>query len=290
MNVKKGVILCGGLGTRFLPATKSLPKEMLPVVDTPVLQFIAEEMVLSGIDKICIVVSPGKEDIERHFTKNDMLCRRLEAGGKTAELETVKSIGSGAEFTFVTQYEPKGMADALMLARKFVGDDAFVLSTGDDLVYADVPVSKQMIDAFDGNCDAVIGGQYVPDDKVSLYGIAATGGTVGGNERTLRCNHIVEKPAKADAPSNYAALGRYVLNSAIFDKISQIQPDKKGEFQVTDALKLLCNDGRAYFYNFEGKRYDMGSKAGAVIASIEYALRHSETKDEVFAYLKGLNK
>lgn len=288
MKVEKGVILCGGLGTRFLPVTKSLPKEMLPVVDTPVLQYIAEEMAASGIDKICIVVSPGKEDIERHFTQNELLESRLAAGGKTKELGCVRSIAKGVSFTFVTQYEPKGMAHALLCAKDFVAGDPFVLSTGDDLVAADVPVSKQLISAFDGGCAAVIGGQYVSDDKVPLYGIAKTGKAVSADGRAFECLTLIEKPKKEDAPSNYAALGRYVLSAAIFDKIDLITPDKKGEFQVTDALKLLCHDGKARYYDFTGKRYDMGSKAGAVIASIEYARKNPETADEINEYLKNL--
>lgn len=288
MTVNKGVILCGGLGTRFLPATKSLPKEMLPVVDTPVLQHIAEEMAASGVTRICIVVSPGKEDIIRHFTENKLLAKRLADSGKTSELETLNSIARGVDFTFVTQHEPKGMAHALLCAKDFVGADPFVLSTGDDLVYAQQPVSSQLISAFTGDVAAVIGGQLVADDKVCLYGIAETGEALGASGRAFKCRSIVEKPKLEDAPSRYAALGRYVLSAEIFDKISQITPDKKGELQVTDALKLLCAEGKGCFYNFEGKRYDMGNKAGAVIASIEYALRNPETKDEIEEYLKGV--
>lgn len=291
MTVNKGVILCGGLGTRFLPATKSLPKEMLPVVDTPVLQYIAEEMAASGVTRICIVVSPGKEDIIRHFTENKLLADRLASGGKQRELEILKSIARGVDFTFVTQTEPKGMAHALLQAKDFVGGDPFVLSTGDDLVYASVPVSKQLISAFNVGVSAVIGGQSVADDKVCLYGIADTyGDAVDLGGKAFMCRSIVEKPRLADAPSNFAALGRYVLSAEIFEKISEISPDKRGELQVTDALKLLCGEGKACFYNFEGTRYDMGSKSGAVIAAIEYALRNPETKAEVEAYLKGLAK
>lgn len=288
MKINKGVILCGGMGTRFLPATKALPKEMLPVVDTPVLQYIADEMTKSGITRICIVVSPGKEDIVRHFTQNGLLISRLKAQNKQHELDEVESIGGGAEYTFVMQSEPRGMADALLRTESFVDGDPFVLSTGDDLVYSDVPVSKQLMGALDDGVDVVIGGQRVTADKVPLYGIAAVGESRKTDSRALICRDIVEKPALADAPSDYAALGRYVMTSAIFEKITHITPDKKGELQVTDALKLLCREGRGCFYEFEGRRYDMGSKSGAVEATIDYALRSDETRDAITAYIKGL--
>lgn len=285
--VKKGVILCGGMGTRFLPITKSLPKEMLPVVDTPVLEYIVKEMIESGITEICFVISKGKEDIIRHFSKNIALECNLSHAGKTKELQLLNSIGSGAEFTFVYQDEPKGMAHALLCAEDFTEGQPFVLSTGDDLVYSNTPVTSQLISALVSGVDAVIGGQEVADDAVHMYGIANTQ-IIPFVKNAYMCSGIVEKPKKEDAPSNFAALGRYVLTNAIFEKISKIEPDKKGELQVTDALNLLCLEGRACFYNFEGKRYDMGNKAGAVIANIEYALKLDETKEQIKAYLSSL--
>ncbi len=287
--VRKGVILCGGQGTRFLPATKALPKEMLPVVDTPVLQYIVDEMIDSGITDICIVISPGKEEIIRYFSPKGKLEKTLRKKGDEKGIAALRRINKGAKFLFAVQKLPKGMADALLKAREFIGDDPFVLSTGDDLVKADVPVSKQLIDAFDLGCDAVIGGQMVPEDKIHMYGSALLGDNLFGNERAFECKKLVEKPkSKEEAPSLFAALGRYVLSPVIFDKIAQIKPDKKGELQVTDALGLMCEDGKVCAYNFEGYRYDMGSKAGSVQATISFALNHPDTKEETIEFLKNL--
>lgn len=287
--VRKGVILCGGQGTRFLPATKALPKEMLPVVDTPVLQYIVDEMIDSGISDICIVISPGKEEIVRYFSPKGKLEKTLRKKGDERGIAALHSINKGARFIFAVQKYPKGMADALLKAREFIGNEPFVLSTGDDLVRADVPVSAQLIEAFDNGCDAVIGGQMVAPDKIHLYGSAELGGHMFGDERAYECRRLVEKPKSAeDAPSLFAALGRYVLGPRIFDKIGMITPDKKGELQITDALGLMCGDGRVCAYDFEGYRYDMGSKAGAVQATISFALRHPETKDETLAFLRSL--
>ena len=180
--VRKGVILCGGQGTRFLPATKALPKEMLPVVDTPVLQYIVDEMIDSGISDICIVISPGKEEIVRYFSPKGKLEKTLRKKGDERGIAALHSINKGARFIFAVQKYPKGMADALLKAREFIGNEPFVLSTGDDLVRADVPVSAQLIEAFDKGCDAVIGGQMVAPDKIHLYGTAGLGGDMVGGE------------------------------------------------------------------------------------------------------------
>ena len=287
--VRKGVILCGGQGTRFLPATKALPKEMLPVVDTPVLQYIVDEMIDSGVNEICIVISPGKEEIVRYFSPKGKLEKTLRKKGDEKGIAALRRINRGARFIFAVQKFPRGMADALMKAKDFVGNDPFVLSTGDDLVRADVPVSGQLIAAFDKGCDAVIGGQMVAPEKIHLYGSAKLGGNLFGNERAFECKGLVEKPANAEeAPSLFAALGRYVLSPAIFEKIGKIVPDKKGELQVTDALEMMCAEGRVCAYDFEGHRYDMGSKAGAVQATISFALRNPETREETEAFIREL--
>lgn len=286
--VTKGVILCGGQGTRFLPATKALPKEMLPVVDTPVLQYIVDEMIDSGISDICIVISPGKEEIVRYFSPKGKLEKTLRKKGDEKGLAALNRINRGARFIFAVQKLPRGMADALLKAREFVGNDPFVLSTGDDLVKASVPVSKQLIDAYENSGRSVLGGQTVPEDKIHMYGCAALGEELYGNCRAHVCTALVEKPKKEEAPSCFAALGRYVLTSEIFDKISQIKPDKRGELQVTDALRLLADEGKLCTYDFEGYRYDMGSKAGAVQATISYALEHPDTSKETKEFLKGL--
>ena len=286
--VTKGVILCGGQGTRFLPITKAVSKEMLPVVDKPVLQYIVDEMIDSGIKEICIVISPNKQEIVNYFTENAELEQSLAKKGDDKGLKALAGICRGAKIQFAVQSAPKGMADALAQARSFIGNDAFVLSTGDDLVDAEVPVSKQLIDAYDKGARAVIGGQTVSPDKIHLYGCAALGEVMHDDERGRVCKTIVEKPEKEEAPSNFAALGRYVLTPEIFDKIAEITPDKKGELQVTDALKKLCSEGDVCAYDFEGYRYDMGSKAGAVQATVMYALKHSDTKAETAEFLKEL--
>ncbi len=286
--VKKGVILCGGQGTRFLPATKALPKEMLPVVDTPVLQYIVDEMIDSEITEICIVISPGKEEIVRYFSPKGKLEKTLRRKGDGKGLAALERINRGAHFYFAVQKLPRGMADALCKAREFIGDDPFVLSTGDDLVHAEVPVTKQLISAYECGAKAVIGGQTVPEDKIHMYGCAALGEEMFRHPRTHVCKAIVEKPSKEDAPSLFAALGRYVFTPAIFEKIGKIKPDKKGELQITDALNLLCADGDVCAYDFAGHRYDMGSKAGAVQATISYALRHPDTAAETKEFLRSL--
>ena len=287
--VRKGVILCGGQGTRFLPATKALPKEMLPVVDTPVLQYIVDEMIDSGVTDICIVISPGKEEIIRYFSPKGKLEKTLRKKGDERGLAALQRINRGARFIFAVQKTPRGMADALLKAREFIGDEPFVLSTGDDLVRADKPVSAQLISAFDSGCDAVIGGQTVSADKIRLYGSARLGCNMFGDPRAFECKGIVEKPGTPEeAPSLFAALGRYVLSPRIFDWIAQIKPDKKGELQVTDARRRMCENCSVCAYEFEGYRYDMGSKAGAVQATISYALRHPETRAETAAFIRSL--
>lgn len=287
--VRKGVILCGGQGTRFLPATKALPKEMLPVVDTPVLQYIVDEMIDSGVTDICIVISPGKEEIVRYFSPKGKLEKTLRKKGDDKGIAALQRINRGARFIFAVQKYPKGMADALLRAKEFVGSDPFVLSTGDDLVRAEKPVSGQLIAAFDNGCDAVIGGQMVSPDKIHLYGSAELGENLFGNPRAYECKRLVEKPRSAEeAPSLFAALGRYVLSPKIFEKIGMITPDKKGELQVTDALQLLCGEGKVCAYDFDGYRYDMGSKAGAVQATISYALQHPDTREETAEFIRNI--
>lgn len=287
--VRKGVILCGGQGTRFLPATKALPKEMLPVVDTPVLQYIVDEMIDSGVTDICIVISPGKEEIVRYFSPKGKLEKTLRRKGDDKGIAALQRINRGARFIFAVQKYPKGMADALLRAKEFVGSDPFVLSTGDDLVRAEKPVSGQLIAAFDNGCDAVIGGQMVSPDKIHLYGSAELGENLFGNPRAYECKRLVEKPRSAEeAPSLFAALGRYVLSPKIFEKIGMITPDKKGELQVTDALQLLCGEGKVCAYDFDGYRYDMGSKAGAVQATISYALQHPDTREETAEFIRNI--
>ena len=287
--VRKGVILCGGQGTRFLPATKALPKEMLPVVDTPVLQYIVDEMIDSGVTDICIVISPGKEEIVRYFSPKGKLEKTLRKKGDEKGLAALHRINRGARFIFAVQKFPKGMADAMMKAKDFVGNEPFVLSTGDDLVSAEVPVSRQLITAFDSGCDAVIGGQMVSPDKIHMYGSAKLGNNLFGDPRAYECKGLVEKPKSAEeAPSLFAALGRYVLSPRIFEKIGMITPDKKGELQVTDALRLMCEEGTVCAYDFEGHRYDMGSKAGAVQATISFALRHPDTKADTEEFIRSL--
>lgn len=286
--VKKGVILCGGQGTRFLPVTKALPKEMLPVVDTPVLQFIVDEMIDSNVREICIVISPGKEEIARYFSAKGKLEKTLQKKGDAKGIAALRRINRGAKIVFAVQKHPRGMADALLQAREFVGNDPFVLSTGDDLVKSVTPVSAQLIAAYEKSGRTVIGGQTVPADKIHLYGCAALGDILFGDLRAHACRTLVEKPTAEEAPSRFAALGRYLLTSEIFDKIAQIAPDRKGELQITDALRLLCAEDKVCAYDFEGHRYDMGSKAGAVQAIIRFALEHPETAAETRAFLRGL--
>lgn len=286
MKVTKAVIPAAGLGTRFLPATKACPKEMLPIVDKPTIQYIIEEALASGITDILIISGRTKRAIEDHFDRSPELEYNLEEHGKADLLKIVKDIAD-INLHYVRQKEPRGLGHAILCAKAFVGNEPFAVLLGDDVVYNDeYPCLKQLIDVYDATGGSVLGCQTVPKEKVSSYGIVASTPTEDG--RVYRVNDMVEKPAVEEAPSQLAVLGRYVINPEIFQILETTKPGKGGEIQLTDALKVLAKMQKMYAYDFIGRRYDVGDKNGYLEATVEYALRRPELADKFKAYLKNL--
>ena len=284
MRVRKAVIPAAGLGTRFLPATKAQPKEMLPIVDKPTLQFIIEEAVASGIEEILIITGRNKSSIENHFDKSVELEMELEKAGKDDVLEEIRKISDMANIHYIRQKEPRGLGHAIHCAKSFIANEPFAVLLGDDIVQNDgKPCLKQMIEAYDEYKTTILGVQEVPDGDVDKYGI------VDGKhieDRIYKVRNLVEKPSVGEAPSNIAILGRYIINPAIMEAIEETQPGKKGEIQLTDALKILAEREAMYAYIFEGKRYDVGNKLGFLEATVEFALNRDDLRDEFLSYLE----
>lgn len=285
-KVRKAVIPAAGLGTRFLPATKAVPKEMLPIVDKPTIQYIVEEALASGIEEILIITSRNKGAIEEHFDRNIELEQNLFEHGKKKELAMVQTI-SNIRIHSVRQKVARGLGHAILCAKDFVGNEPFAVLLGDDVVYNDEkPALGQLINAYDKLGGTVLGVQTVAQEATKLYGIVDTNGSVG--DRTYSVQDMVEKPNPDEAPSRLAVLGRYVITPAIFDILEKTEPGKGGEIQLTDALKVLAKQEKMFAYDFEGRRYDIGDKEGFLEACVEYALRRDDLKDKFSAYLKGL--
>lgn len=285
MRVKKAVIPAAGLGTRFLPATKAQPKEMLPIVDKPTIQYIIEEAVSSGIEDIIIITGRSKRAIEDHFDKSYELEEELKKHNKGELLELTQEISNMVNLYYVRQKEPRGLGHAIGCARTFIGNEPFAVLLGDDIVDAETPCLKQMIDVFNDCQTSVLGVQTVRPEDVSKYGIVA-GKQVG--ERLYQVENLVEKPKQADAPSNVAILGRYIITPEIFDCLEHTKPGAGGEIQLTDALKDLAARQSMYAYDFEGRRYDVGNKQGFLEATVEFALKRTDLRDEFLSYLKGI--
>lgn len=284
-KVRKAVIPAAGLGTRFLPATKAVPKEMIPIVDKPTLQYIIEEALASGIEDILIITGRTKRAIEDHFDRSIELELNLEKGGKTKDLEMVREI-AGIRVHYVRQKEPRGLGHAILCAKQFVGDEPFAVLLGDDVVDGEVPALKQLIDVYDKTGSSVLGVQEVPLEKVSSYGIVASEPTE--DARTFTVTDMVEKPAVAEAPSRLAVLGRYVINPEIFPILEVTQPGRGNEIQLTDALQVLAKEQAMYAYNFVGRRYDVGDKQGFLEATVEMALKREDLRDKFLTYLQDI--
>jgi len=285
-KVKKAVIPAAGLGTRFLPATKATPKEMLPIVDKPTIQYIVEEAIASGITDFLIITGRTKRSIEDHFDRSLELEYELEQKGKAELLTMVREIGD-ITMHYIRQKEPNGLGHAVLCAKDFIGNEPFAVLLGDDVVYNDeYPALKQLIDVYDKTQYSVLGCQEVPLDKVSSYGIVAVSPTKDSS--TFKVTDMVEKPEQKDAPSRLAVLGRYIITPDIFPIFERTKPGKGGEIQLTDALKELIKLQPMYAYNFVGRRYDVGDKEGFLEATIEYALRRPELRDKFLAYLMGI--
>ena len=287
MEVTKAVIPAAGLGTRVLPATKAQPKEMLVIVDKPSLQYIVEELVESGIKDIIIVTGRNKNSIEDHFDHSYELEDTLKKNNKNTLLEKVEDISSMANICYVRQNHPKGLGHAILKAKSFVGDEPFVIALGDDIVYNDVPVAKQLIDNYSKYGSNIVGCQEVKESDVSKYGIVKP--LLSLDEKTVEMEDFIEKPSVEEAPSKLACLGRYLLTPKIFDYLEKTEPGKGGEIQLTDAIVAMMKDGeKVLAYNFEGKRYDIGNKFGLLKANIEFGLRNEETREELLEYLKSI--
>ena len=285
MKVKKAVIPAAGLGTRFLPVTKSVPKEMLPIVDKPTIQYIIEEIVDSGIQEILIITGRNKDIITNHFDNVPELEFNLKMKGKTEELRMIEDITNMARIFTVRQKEAKGLGHAVLCAKEFVGDEPFAVVLGDDIVYnPEKPALKQMIEVFDEYQASVIGVQTVPDDQVDKYGIVS-GKPVTGD--IFEVDDMVEKPAIGTAPSNLAILVRYIITPAIFNILENTGKGAGGEIQLTDGLKTLGEKQRILAYDFKGRRYDVGDKLGFLEATVEYGLRTPGLEERFTEYLKN---
>jgi UTP--glucose-1-phosphate uridylyltransferase len=286
MSVRKAVIPAAGLGTRFLPATKAQPKEMLPVVDKPAIQYVVEEAVRAGIDDILIITGRGKRSLEDHFDRNVELELELEQRGRLEALKEIRALADLADIHYVRQGEPLGLGHAVSVARKHVGDNPFVVLLGDDLIDERLPLLEGMIEAYERLDSSVIALMEV--ENPSLYGCARV--EPAGEDNLVRMLDIVEKPAAADAPSNLAVMGRYVFSPAIFDALAQVQPGVGGEIQLTDAIALLLNEQTVYGYTFSEGRYDTGNKLDYLRATVELAARRDDLGPDFRAFLKDFVK
>lgn len=284
-KIRKAIIPAAGLGTRFLPATKAMPKEMLPIVDKPTIQYIIEEAVASGIEDIIIVTGKGKRAIEDHFDNAPELEHNLKEKGKLDLLEKVQYPTNLANIHYIRQKEPKGLGHAVWCARKFIGDEPFAVLLGDDIVQSETPCLKQLIDQYEKTHSAVIGVQTVPDEETYRYGIVDPSFQDG---RLYQVDNFVEKPKLGTAPSNLAIMGRYILTPEIFMCLDKQEAGAGGEIQLTDAIQKLNQIQRVFAYDFEGKRYDVGEKFGFVKTTIEFALQHEDLRDDMITYLKEL--
>ncbi len=282
MKVKKAIIPAAGLGTRFLPATKAQPKEMLPIVDKPTIQYIVEEAVSSGIEEILIITGKNKKSIEDHFDKSVELEDQLKKNNKTTLLKLVQNISNMVDIYYTRQKEPRGLGHAVSLAKNFVEDEPFAVMLGDDIVDSKTPCLKQLIDCYDNYNTSILGVQPVKEEAISKYGII---NGIEVEKGTYKVKDMVEKPTAQEAPSNIAILGRYIITPKIFEILEKTKPDKRGEIQLTDALKELVKTEAIYAYCFEGERYDAGDKFGFLQANIHYALKNSVLKEELLEYL-----
>lgn len=285
-RIRKAVIPAAGFGTRFLPATKATPKEMLPIVDKPTIQYIVEEAIASGIEDILIISGHAKRAIEDHFDSAPILEAELKAKGKTELLKMVQET-SEINVHYIRQKHMRGLGDAILCARSFIDNEPFAVLLGDDIVYNDeVPALKQLMDMYNQTGASILGCQEVPREKVSSYGIVSGVATI--NEQLMKVNDMIEKPSVEEAPSQMAVLGRYIITPDVFEVLQNTAPGKGGEVQLTDALKVMAKRENVYAYNFSGKRYDVGDKLGFLKATVEFALRRDDLSADFANYLKEI--
>ncbi|TYR80146.1 UTP--glucose-1-phosphate uridylyltransferase GalU [Priestia megaterium] len=288
MKVRKAIIPAAGLGTRFLPATKAQPKEMLPIVDKPTIQYIIEEAVASGIEDILIISGRGKRAIEDHFDKSYELEETLAAKEKWDMLEQIQEISTLANIHYIRQKEPKGLGHAIYCARSFIGNEPFAVMLGDDVVQSEIPCLKQLMDIHEQHECTIVGVQEVPQKETNKYGIIGPKGEPLNG--VLEVETLIEKPDPAYAPSTYAIMGRYILTPEIFDILSEQEIGAGGEIQLTDAILRLNEFQRVLAYYFKGNRYDVGDKFGFIKATIDFALQRDHLRDELMNYFHEIIK
>jgi len=282
--IRKAIIPAAGLGTRFLPATKAQPKEMLPIVDKPAIQFIVEEAIESGVEDIIIVTGKHKRAIEDHFDKSPELELMLEEKGNQELLDMVRRVTNLADIHYIRQKEPLGLGHAVLCARKFIGHEPFAVLLGDDIIRSEKPTLKSMIEVYDKLQTSVIGAMEVPHEEVDRYGVISPDEKKG----IIRIRDLVEKPQPEDAPSNLAVIGRYIIEPEIFSLLERALPGKGGEIQLTDALRELNRQKQMVAYRLEGTRYDIGDKLGYIKATVDLALSRPDLRDQVKRYLLEL--
>ncbi|RFB11056.1 UTP--glucose-1-phosphate uridylyltransferase [Bacillus sp. HNG] len=284
-KIRKAIIPAAGLGTRFLPATKAMPKEMLPIVDKPTIQYIVEEAIQSGIEDIIIVTGKGKRSIEDHFDHAFELEQSLIEKEKFDLLEKVQASTNMVDIHYIRQKEPKGLGHAIWCARNFIGDEPFAVLLGDDIVQAETPCLRQLMDQYEKTLSSVIGIQQVPENQTHRYGIIEPS---TNRDRLYQVNQFVEKPKQGTAPSNLAIIGRYILTPQIFMYLEDQEVGAGGEIQLTDAIQRLNEIQRVFAYQFEGTRYDVGEKLGFIETTIEFALQNEEIRPDLLRYLTEL--
>jgi UTP--glucose-1-phosphate uridylyltransferase len=289
MRVRKAVFPAAGWGTRFLPATKAQPKEMLPLVDKPIIQYAVEEVVAAGIEQVIIVTSSQKRAIEDHFDLSYELEHLLEERGEIERLRQIRAITDLAQIAYVRQKEQLGLGHAVLMAKELVGHEPFAVILSDDVVVGERPCIGQLIHAYNQTRSSVVAVMEVPAEETSRYGVIGGERVEGGDGRLWRMDRVVEKPEPGSAPSNLAIIGRYVLTPKIFDKLEQTARGAGGEIQLTDAIQALMEEQAIYGYEFEGSRYDAGTTMGWLKASVELALARPDLGEEFGAYLRGLD-
>lgn len=286
-RIKKAVLPVAGMGTRFLPATKSSPKEMLPLVDKPVIQYVIEEAIASGIEQIIMITGRGKNAIEDHFDRSVELEQLLESKNKLEELEQVKKISEMCEFCYIRQKEPLGLGHAILRARDLVCDEPFAVLLGDDVIHTEgTPTLKQLMDLHDKTGGSIVAVERVDKKDISKYGVVEP---ESPDDDLCKVKSLVEKPSADDAPSDLAIIGRYILKPSIFDILESVEPDKSNEIQLTAGLNKLCATEELYGCQFDGKRYDAGNRLGFLIATVEYAMRRDDLGEDFKRYLSTLN-
>lgn len=284
--IRKAVIPAAGLGTRFLPITKNSPKEMLPLVDKPAIQYVVEEAVASGIDDILIITGRGKRTIEDHFDKAFELEWVLKNKNDSKALEEIEMISNLADIHYIRQKEPLGLGHAVLCAKKHIGDDAFAVLLGDDIVFSDVPCTKQLIEQYEKRKASIIAVEHVPLDRIGSYGVVKISDVETEDEHLHGVEDLIEKPKREEAPSDLGILGRYILTPEIFDCTERTKPGVGNEIQLTDALRILSIEEAVYAYEFYGRRYDLGNKMEWLKTTFDVALSREEFREELLDYIK----